>query len=96
MNGYEPGYRRLFGKHFLVDTASYYNHYHDLFDEEFAGPIVFEFVEPGVSDTHTRQLPAARAVRQRIAGLYQRHSGQPRNGGQPLSGACAGPIRIST
>jgi len=49
MNDYELGYRRLFGKHFLVDTASFYNHYHDLFDEEFAGPISFESSEPGVS-----------------------------------------------
>jgi iron complex outermembrane recepter protein len=49
MNGYELGYRRLFGKHFLVDTASFYNHYHDLFDEEFAGPIFSESSEPGVS-----------------------------------------------
>ena len=49
MNGYELGYRRLLGKHFLVDTASFYNHYHDLFDEEFAGPISAESGEPGVS-----------------------------------------------
>lgn len=49
MNGYELGYRRLVGKHFLVDTASFYNHYHNLFDEEFAGPIFFESDEPGVS-----------------------------------------------
>lgn len=49
MNGYELGYRRLFGTHFLVDTASFYNHYHDLFDEEFAGPIFYESSEPGVS-----------------------------------------------
>lgn len=49
MNGYELGYRRLFGGHFLVDTAGFYNHYHDLFDEEFAGPVFFESGEPGVS-----------------------------------------------
>jgi iron complex outermembrane receptor protein len=49
MNGYELGYRRLFGKHFLVDTSTYFNHYHDLFDEEFAGSIGFESTEPGVS-----------------------------------------------
>jgi iron complex outermembrane receptor protein len=49
MNGYELGYRHLFGKHFLVDTASFYNHYHNLFDEEFAGPIFSESSEPGVS-----------------------------------------------
>jgi iron complex outermembrane receptor protein len=50
MNGYELGYRRLLGKHFLVDAASYYNHYHDLFDEEaFVESISFESSEPGVS-----------------------------------------------
>jgi iron complex outermembrane receptor protein len=49
MNGYELGYRRLFGKRFLIDTASFYNHYHDLFDEEFAGPTFSETSEPGVS-----------------------------------------------
>jgi iron complex outermembrane recepter protein len=50
MNGYELGYRRLFGKHFLVDTASFYNHYHDLFDQEaFLSQIFLESSEPGVS-----------------------------------------------
>ena len=34
LNGYELGYRRLFGKNILVDFAGFVNHYHDLFDEE--------------------------------------------------------------
>ena len=34
LNGYELGYRRLFGKDVLVDFAGFLNHYHDLFDEE--------------------------------------------------------------
>ncbi len=34
LNGYEIGYRRLFKKNVLVDFAGFYNHYHDLFDEE--------------------------------------------------------------
>ncbi len=34
LNGYEVGYRRLFGKNVLVDFAGFLNHYHDLFDEE--------------------------------------------------------------
>ena len=42
MNGYELGYRRLVRKSVLVDLASFYNHYHDLFDEEFAGPVFLE------------------------------------------------------
>ena len=46
MNGYELGYRQLLNQHFLVDTATFYNHYHDLLDEEFAGPTFFETNEP--------------------------------------------------
>lgn len=42
MNGYELGYRRLMGTKFYIDLAGFYNHYHDLFDEEFAGPIFLE------------------------------------------------------
>ncbi len=42
MNGYELGYRRLLGKKFYVDITGYYNHYHDLFSEELAGPIFLE------------------------------------------------------
>lgn len=35
LNGYELGYRRLLGKTVLIDFAGFFNHYHDLFDEEF-------------------------------------------------------------
>lgn len=42
MNGYELGYRRLLGTKFYIDLAGFYNRYHDLFDEEFAGPIFLE------------------------------------------------------
>lgn len=42
MNGWELGYRRVIGKTFSVDIASFYNHYHDLFDEEFTGPVFLE------------------------------------------------------
>ena len=35
LNGLELGYRRLFGKNVLADFSSFFNHYHDLFDEEF-------------------------------------------------------------
>jgi iron complex outermembrane receptor protein len=49
MNGYELGYRRLLNQHFLIDTSTYFNHYHDLFDEEFAGATFFETSEPGVT-----------------------------------------------
>jgi iron complex outermembrane receptor protein len=37
MNGYEVGYRRLLSKNLSVDVASFYNHYHNLFDEEITG-----------------------------------------------------------
>ena len=42
MNGYELGYRRLLGKKLYVDLTGYYNHYHDLFSEDFAGSIFLE------------------------------------------------------
>lgn len=46
LNGYELGYRRLLGSKILVDLASFYNHYHDLFDEELAGPVFLEADPP--------------------------------------------------
>jgi iron complex outermembrane receptor protein len=49
MNGYELGYRRLFGKHVLADVSSYLNHYHDLFDEDVTGTTFFEDGAPGVT-----------------------------------------------
>ena len=49
MNGYELGYRRLFGKRVLTDISSYFNHYHDLFDQEITGSPFFESDVPGVT-----------------------------------------------
>lgn len=34
LNGYELGYRRFLRKNLLVDWSGFWNHYHDLFDEE--------------------------------------------------------------
>ncbi len=42
LNSYELGYRRLFGRRVSVDSSAFYNHYHDLFDEEIAGPVFLE------------------------------------------------------
>jgi iron complex outermembrane recepter protein len=42
LNGYELGYRRLFGKKLYVDVTGFYNHYHDLFSEDLAGETFFE------------------------------------------------------
>jgi iron complex outermembrane receptor protein len=42
MNGAELGYRRLFGKNWLVDIAGFYNHYHDIEDQEITGPVAPE------------------------------------------------------
>jgi iron complex outermembrane receptor protein len=42
LNGYELGYRELLKKNIYVDVATFYNHYHDLFDEEVTGPIFLE------------------------------------------------------
>lgn len=46
LNGYELGYRRMVKKSIYVDVATFYNHYHDLFDEEIIGPTFLE-TDPG-------------------------------------------------
>ena len=54
LNGYELGYRRLFGQNLYVDVAGFYNHYHGLFSEDLIGspfletnPAPTHFLEPG-------------------------------------------------
>jgi iron complex outermembrane recepter protein len=42
LNGLEVGYRQLVGRKAYLDIAGFYNHYHDLFDEEFTGPTLLE------------------------------------------------------
>ena len=42
LNGYELGYRRLFGTKVSLDTTGFYNHYHDLFSEDITGPTYLE------------------------------------------------------
>ncbi|HVO62080.1 MAG TPA: TonB-dependent receptor [Terriglobales bacterium] len=37
LNGYEAGYRRLFGTKFYFDVAAFYNHYSNLFSEDITG-----------------------------------------------------------
>jgi iron complex outermembrane receptor protein len=54
LNGYELGYRRLIVRNVYADVSAFYNHYHDLFDEEFAGPT---FLETTPAPTHLL-LPA--------------------------------------
>ena len=46
LNGYELGYRRILGKTLYVDIAGFYNHYHDLFSEDLAGPPFLESDPP--------------------------------------------------
>jgi iron complex outermembrane receptor protein len=41
LNGLELGYRRLIGPKLYVDVAAFYNHYHNLFDEEITGQPYF-------------------------------------------------------
>jgi iron complex outermembrane receptor protein len=48
LNGYELGYRRLLGKKISVDIAGFYNHYHDLLDEEITGGFFLEDTPPPV------------------------------------------------
>jgi iron complex outermembrane recepter protein len=46
LNGYEAGYRNLVSPKIYLDIAAYYNHYHDLFSEEFTGAPFFETTPP--------------------------------------------------
>jgi len=46
LNGYEIGYRQLIGKNFYIDVATFFNHYHDLFSQDLAGPIFLESTLP--------------------------------------------------
>ena len=39
LNGYELGYRALIAGNFFIDFAGFWNHYHDLFSQDIAGPI---------------------------------------------------------
>ncbi len=42
LNGSELGYRLLVGKKLYLDVATFFNHYHDLFSEDFAGATYLE------------------------------------------------------
>ena len=46
LNGYELGYRTLVSKSLYLDFAGYYNHYHNLFSQDLAGPIFLETTLP--------------------------------------------------
>ena len=48
LNGYEFGYRRLFGHKISLDTTAFYNHYHNLFSEDITGPTYVEDSPPPV------------------------------------------------
>jgi hypothetical protein len=72
MNGYELGYRRLFGKKFYIDLAGFDNHYHNLFDEEIIGE---PYLEDNPPPTYLLLLPT---VRQRASRLYEGCGGCPR------------------
>ncbi len=50
MNGYELGYRRLLGKQLLFSVSSFYNHYHDLLDQELIGFSFETSQPPGVAE----------------------------------------------
>lgn len=49
MNGYELGYRQMFGKGVYVDVAGFFNHYHNLFSEDIIGS---PFLEDTPSPPH--------------------------------------------
>jgi iron complex outermembrane receptor protein len=46
LNGYEIGYRQLIAKNVYIDFAGFFNHYHDLFSQDLAGPIFVENTLP--------------------------------------------------
>ncbi len=46
LNGYEAGYRRLVRKNFFIDVAVFWNHYHNLFSQDLAGPPYTETTLP--------------------------------------------------
>ena len=54
LNGYELGYRQLYGKKAFVDVAAFYNRYNNLFSEDIIGA---PFVEDTPAPTHLL-LPA--------------------------------------
>ncbi len=89
LNGYELGYRKLIGKQLYLDVATFYNHYHDLFDEEITGA---PFIETTPAPSHVL-LPA-----QFGNGLLgaTKESKSRRNGDQLVSGGCGVPIRTFT
>jgi iron complex outermembrane receptor protein len=51
LNGYEAGYRRLILKNVYLDVALFFNHYHDLFSEDLAGPLTVQTTLPFPSTT---------------------------------------------
>ncbi len=74
MNGYELGYRQLAGKRFVYSIASFYNHYHDLFDEEFTGPTYLETTDPpGVTIPVPVHFLLPAQFGNGLARLYKRH-----------------------
>lgn len=46
LNGSELGYRLLLGKKLYLDVATFFNHYHDLFSEDFDGATYLEDSPP--------------------------------------------------
>lgn len=46
LNAYELGYRQLIRKNVYIDFAGFFNHYHDLFSQDLAGPIFLETTLP--------------------------------------------------
>ena len=46
LDGYELGYRHLFGKTVYLDIAGFFNQYYNLFSEDITGPITIETSPP--------------------------------------------------
>ncbi len=88
LNGYEAGYRQLLGKNAAVAVAGFYNHYHDLLDDETARAAFPWRTIPRPRITCFRYSSATGCWATRKV-LRSR-----RSGGRRGSGGCADLIRI--
>ena len=81
LNGYELGYRRLLGKKISVDLAGFYNHYHDLLDEEITGGFFLEDTPPPCITCFRRSSATVFSAIPRVWKSFP-------NGGRRVSGGC--------
>ena len=89
LNGSELGYRLLIGKKVYVDIATFFNHYHNLFSEDFAGATFLEDTPPPRISCFPLNSATTSAGIPKAARLLP-------NGGPPISGGFGDRILICT